>query len=92
MFQANVKGCPSGQPFTLAQQRFANDNMLSLPVILADEPTGNLDEDTARDMTELLVERARSLDKCVIIVSHSNQVAVAGEVILRFSHGEIEVS
>lgn len=64
----------------------------SAPVILADEPTGNLDEDTAHDVTELLVERARSLNKCVIIVSHSNEVAAEGDVILRFSHGKIEVS
>ncbi len=76
------------------QQRVAIARALAsaAPVILADEPTGNLDEDTARDVTELLVERARSLNKCVIIVSHSNEVAAAGDVILRFSHGEIEVS
>ena len=53
------------------QQRVAIARALasSAPVILADEPTGNLDEDTAHDVTELLVERARSLNKCVIIVS-----------------------
>ncbi len=76
------------------QQRVAIARALAsaAPVILADEPTGNLDEDTAHDVTELLVERARSLNKCVIIVSHSNEVAAAGDVILRFSHGEIKVS
>ena len=76
------------------QQRVAIARALAsaAPIILADEPTGNLDEDTAHDVTELLVERARSLNKCVIIVSHSNDVAAAGDVILRFSHGEIEVS
>ena len=76
------------------QQRVAIARALAsaAPVILADEPTGNLDEDTAHDVTELLVDRARSLNKCVIIVSHSNEVAAAGDVILRFSHGEIEVS
>ena len=76
------------------QQRIAIARALasSAPVILADEPTGNLDEDTAHDVTELLVERARSLNKCVIIVSHSNEVAAEGDVILRFSHGKIEVS
>ncbi len=76
------------------QQRVAIARALAsaAPIILADEPTGNLDEDTARDVTELLVERARSLNKCVIIVSHSNEVAAAGDIILRFSHGEIEVS
>ena len=76
------------------QQRVAIARALasSAPVILADEPTGNLDEDTAHDVTELLVERARSLNKCVIIVSHSNEVAAEGDVIRRFSHGTIEVS
>lgn len=76
------------------QQRVAIARALAsaAPIILADEPTGSLDEDTAHDVTELLVERARSLNKCVIIVSHSNKVAAAGDVILRFSHGEIEVS
>ena len=76
------------------QQRVAIARALAspAPVILADEPTGNLDEDTARDVTELLVERARSLDKCVIIVSHSPEVAAAGDVTLKFSHGKIEVS
>ena len=76
------------------QQRVAIARALasSAPVILADEPTGNLDEDTAHDVTALLVERARSLNKCVIIVSHSNEVAAEGDVILRFSHGKIEVS
>ena len=76
------------------QQRVAIARALAsaAPVILADEPTGNLDEDTAHDVTELLVERARSLNKCVIIVSHSNEVAAAGDVILRFSHGELKVS
>ena len=76
------------------QQRVAIARALasSASVILADEPTGNLDEDTAHDVTELLVEHARSLNKCVIIVSHSNEVAAEGDVILRFSHGKIEVS
>ena len=76
------------------QQRVAIARALAsaAPIILADEPTGNLDEDTAHDVTELLAERARSLNKCVIIVSHSNEVAAAGDVILRFSHGEMEVT
>ena len=63
----------------------------SAPVILADEPTGNLDEDTAQDVVELLEEKARARDKCVIIVSHSPKVAEIADVILRFSRGKVEI-
>ena len=76
------------------QQRVAIARALasSAPIILADEPTGNLDEDTARDVAQLLVEKARDRNKCVIIVSHSQQVAEMADVILRFSRGKIEIS
>lgn len=76
------------------QQRVAIARALasSAPIILADEPTGNLDEDTSHDVTALLVEKAKSMNKCVIIVSHSNEVAAMADVIIRFSHGKIEVS
>lgn len=76
------------------QQRVAIARALasSAPIILADEPTGNLDEDTAHDVTALLVEKAKSMNKCVIIVSHSNEVAAMADVIIRFSHGKIEIS
>lgn len=75
------------------QQRTAIARALAspAPVILADEPTGNLDEDTAQEVAELLVGRARALNKCVIIVSHSPKVAEMADVILRFSHGKMEV-
>ena len=75
------------------QQRVAIARALasSAPVILADEPTGNLDEDTADEIIALLVEKARDRNKCVIIVSHSPQVAEAADVILRFSHGKVEI-
>lgn len=75
------------------QQRVAIARALasSAPVILADEPTGNLDEDTAHDVAALLVEKAKSMNKCVIIVSHSNEVAAMADVILRFSHGQVAI-
>lgn len=75
------------------QQRVAIGRALIMRplLILADEPTGNLDEDTAQDVVELLVEKARDRDKCVIIVSHSPKVAEIADVILRFSRGKVEV-
>ena len=51
-------------------------------VIIADEPTGNLDEGTERDVLNILVGLAHEENKCVIIVTHSDNVtSVADEVI-----------
>ena len=41
------------------------------PIILADEPTGNLDSDTAGEIIEILKRLAKERYKCVIVVSHS---------------------
>ena len=61
------------------QQRVAIARALAseAPVILADEPTGNLDEDTARDITEILKESAHKMNKCVVVVTHSNEIGRA---------------
>ena len=61
------------------------------PVILADEPTGNLDEDTARDITEILKESAHKMNKCVVVVTHSNELAKQADVICRLKRGELQV-
>ena len=67
------------------QQRVAIARALAseAPVILADEPTGNLDEDTARDITEILKESAHKMNKCVVVVTHSNELAKQADVICR---------
>ena len=51
------------------QQRVAIARALAseAPVILADEPTGNLDEETAQDITEILKESAHQMNKCVVV-------------------------
>ena len=55
------------------QQRVAIARALAskAPVLLADEPTGNLDEDTAKDIVEIFKSLAHDQDKCVIVVTHS---------------------
>lgn len=44
-------------------------------VLLDDEPTGNLDEDTADEVIELLQSTAHELGKCVIVVTRSKKIA-----------------
>lgn len=74
------------------QQRVAIARALAsdASVILADEPTGNLDEDTAASITNILKECAHQMNKCVIIVTHSNDIAKQADVIMRLRKGFCE--
>ena len=76
------------------QQRVAIARALAseAPVILADEPTGNLDEDTARDITAILKESAHQMGKCVVVVTHSNELAKQADVVLRLKHGVLQIN
>ncbi|WP_410981570.1 ABC transporter ATP-binding protein [Bacillus cereus] len=59
------------------QQRVAIARALSCNVdlLIADEPTGNLDEETAKEIIELFQKLAHQENKCVIVVTHSQEVA-----------------
>ncbi len=73
------------------QQRVAIARALAsdAKVILADEPTGNLDEDTATEIISILKECACQMKKCVVIVTHSNELAKQADVILRLKKGQL---
>lgn len=76
------------------QQRVAIARALAseAKVLLADEPTGNLDEDTARDITEILKESAHRMNKCVVVVTHSEALAKEADVVFRLKRGELQIS
>ncbi|AOH54596.1 ABC transporter [Peribacillus muralis] len=59
------------------QQRVAIARALSCNVdlLIADEPTGNLDQETSRGIIELFKELAHKENKCIIVVTHSQEVA-----------------
>lgn len=75
------------------QQRVAIARALAseAPVILADEPTGNLDEDTARGITEILKESAHKMNKCVVVVTHSEALAKEADVVFCLKRGELRM-
>ena len=75
------------------QQRAALARALAseAPVILADEPTGNLDEDTAVAIVEILKESAHQLDKCVVVVTHSAEVAKQADVVMHLKKGALQI-
>ena len=60
------------------------------PVILADEPTGNLDETTAGEIIEVLKKLAKERNKCVIVVTHSKEVASAADTILELNNKRLK--
>ena len=75
------------------QQRVAIARALAsdAKVILADEPTGNLDEDTAADITAILKKCAHQMNKCVVIVTHSNELARQADVVFRLKKGQLQM-
>ena len=66
------------------QQRVAIARTLvaDSPVILADEPTGNLDSGTEDEIIEILKTSAHKHGKCVLVVTHSKELAKKSDVIL----------
>ncbi|WP_449036037.1 ABC transporter ATP-binding protein [Peptostreptococcus stomatis] len=83
----NVMKLSGGQ-----QQRVAIARALvsEAPIILADEPTGNLDSDTAEEIIEILKKLAKERNKCVIVVTHSKEVANAADIILELSDKKLK--
>jgi len=60
-------------------------------LILADEPTGNLDPDTAARVMDLFVAQARQSGAAVLLVTHSELAAAQADRILRLTaHGLVE--
>ncbi|EON74310.1 ABC transporter ATP-binding protein [Lysinibacillus sp. NPDC048646] len=59
------------------QQRVAIARALSsnVDLLIADEPTGNLDEKTSVEIVELFKDLAHKENKCIIVVTHSQEVA-----------------
>lgn len=74
------------------QQRVAIARALAseAPIILADEPTGNLDEDTAQEITQILKISAHEQGKCVVVVTHSNELARQADVVFNLKNGKIQ--
>lgn len=82
----NVMQLSGGQ-----QQRVAIARALasSAPILLADEPTGNLDEDAANEMISIFQRLAHEQEKCVIMVTHNRELAERADIILTLKKGKL---
>ncbi|MEY8391115.1 ABC transporter ATP-binding protein [Lachnospiraceae bacterium] len=81
----NVLKLSGGQQQRVAIARaIASDK----PILLADEPTGNLDEESAREIVELLKKSAHEEGRCVIMVTHSSELAEHADEIFNFNYND----
>lgn len=83
------------KPFTLSggqQQRVAIARALmnNPSIILADEPTGNLDTKTGNEMFNLLRMLSDKFDRTIIMVTHNSELAIKTDRIIYLKDGEIE--
>lgn len=62
------------------------------PILLADEPTGDLDSETSQIIVDYLVRVNQKFGKTIIMVTHNPLVAAATERILRIEDGVIKAS
>jgi putative ABC transport system ATP-binding protein len=58
-------------------------------LILADEPTGNLDEETGAQVMSLLASLVREQGRTLLMVTHSQEAASRADRILRLTHGQL---
>lgn len=72
------------------QQRVAIARTLAQgsKILLADEPTGNLDSTNTRNIVEILRKLAHEEDSTVVVVTHDNSVAEQADVVLRMLDGK----
>ena len=74
------------------QQRVAIARAIAAdaPILLADEPTGNLDNENSRNIIAILKRLAHEKGKCVVVVTHSEEIAGEADVRYHMSDGRIE--
>ena len=73
------------------QQRVAIARALAAntEIILADEPTGNLDTENSQNIVELLKNLAKTENVCVIVVTHDMAVADQADTVMKLSDGKV---
>lgn len=75
------------------QQRVAIARALAAKpaIILADEPTGNLDSRTGQDVMGLLTVSSRKFSQTVVVITHNEEIAQSADRIVRIEDGLIVV-
>ena len=75
------------------QQRVAIARALSSKpaIILADEPTGNLDSKTGMDVISLLKVTSREFNQTIVMITHNEEIALMADRMIRIEDGKVEL-
>ena len=73
------------------QQRIAIARTMLKPwkIILADEPTGNLDSRTSQDVLGLIKISSQNLAQTIVMITHNEEIAQMADRIIRIEDGKI---
>ena len=71
------------------QQRIAIARALASqnPVILADEPTGNLDSKNSQDVMDMLIKASRQCQQTILLITHNKNLTVSVDRVFQVSDG-----
>ena len=58
-------------------------------LILADEPTGNLDSQNSQDILDLLIKASRHYGQTILMITHNNSLAASADRVLRVTDGTL---
>ncbi|HBI62115.1 MAG TPA: ABC transporter ATP-binding protein [Lachnospiraceae bacterium] len=74
------------------QQRVAVARALAAKpaIILADEPTGNLDSKTGMDVISLLKVTSREFHQTIVMITHNEEIALMADGMIRIEDGKVE--
>lgn len=61
-------------------------------LVLADEPTGNLDEDNGRSILQLLLELTRDAGKTIVMATHNPEIVPLADRVCRIHEGQLVVT
>lgn len=75
------------------QQRVAIARALAAKpaIILADEPTGNLDSKTGMDVISLLKMTSQEFHQTIVMITHNEEIALMADAMIRMEDGRVEV-
>lgn len=83
---ADIQNLSGGQKQRIAIARA----LINAPaILLADEPTGNLDSKNSQDVIELLKESNRKYKQTIILITHDEDIAIQADRIIHIDDGKI---